>query len=147
MASLTILSIQELNTVVEKAKNLRNVTPFSFRILVNEIGFLIKNNKNLKQNYEKYKPLSLLAMPIFPLEIFYIANHCLVECPDEKCYNFVNNRNSKKFSFDVLKEDKHICEKCILKIEKNMKYILLDLRLFGINQKKMNPTKTIVICH
>ena len=57
MASLTIISVDELITVVEKAKELRKLTPYSFRILANKLGFLIKKNKNVQKNFEKYKPL------------------------------------------------------------------------------------------
>ena len=148
MASITIISIDELNTVVEKAKDLRKLTPFSFRILANKLGFLIKKNKNVKENFEKYKPLSLPAMPIFPLEVFYITNHSEVECPDEYCKNTQKVLNNNKFGFEVLDEPnlnkEYKCEKCILKIEKNMKFFLLDLRIleYGINKEENESDKT-----
>lgn len=48
MASLTIVSNEELQTVFTKADELINQTPYSFRILVNKLGFLVKKIIKLK---------------------------------------------------------------------------------------------------
>ena len=149
MTSLTITSIEELNTVIEKAKELRHQTPFSFRILANKLGFLIAKNKNVQETFEKYKPLSLPAMPIFPLEVLYITNHSEVECPDEQCKTVKTIRNNNKYGFEVVDksdmlEKDYKCEKCDLKIEKTMKFFLLDLRIleYGLNKEENESDKT-----
>ena len=148
MASLTIISVDELITVVEKAKELRKLTPYSFRILANKLGFLIKKNKNVQKNFEKYKPLSIPAMPIFPLEVFHITNHSEVECPDEDCENTKKILKNNKFCFEVLEKNninkEYKCEKCTLNIEKKMKFFLLDLRIleYGINNEENESDKT-----
>ena len=148
MASLTIMSNEELNIVVEKAKELRKQTPYSFRILANKLGFLVAKNKNVKKTFEKYKPLSLPAMPIFPLEVFHITNHSEIECPDEECKVLKNLRNDK-VGFEVLDKTndfngEYKCEKCVLKIEKKMQFFLLDLRIleYGINKEENESDKT-----
>ena len=149
MTSLTITSNEELTIVIEKAKELRQQTPFSFRILANKLGFLITRNKNVKETFEKYKPLSLPAMPIFPLEVLYITNHSEVECPDEQCKTVRTLRNNNKYGFeivdknDIYKKD-YKCENCDLKIEKKMKFFLLDLRIleYGLNKEENDSDKT-----
>ena len=45
MTTLTITSSEELNIIFDLALKLREQTPYSYRILVNKIGFLKKNNK------------------------------------------------------------------------------------------------------
>ena len=149
MTSLTINSIDELNIVVNKAQGLKNYTPFSFRILANKLGFLIPNNQNIKINFEKYKPLSLPAMPIFPLEVLYITNHTEVQCPDENCKTLVKFLKSKNYAIDIVKSESeeikdYKCEKCDLKINKNMKFFLLDLRIleYGLNKEENESDKT-----
>ena len=149
ISSLTITSNEELNSVIEKAKELRKQTPYSFRILADNLGFLICKNKNVKKNFEKYKPLSLPAMPIFPLEVFYITNHSEIDCPDEYCKNCRKIRNQNNLGFVVVDKlenynKNYKCEKCQLKIEKNMKFFLLDLRIleYGLNKEENESDKT-----
>ena len=149
MTSLTINSVDELNSVVNKAKELKNYTPFSFRILANKLGFLTPNNQNIKINFEKYKPLSLPAMPIFPLEVLYITNNAEVQCPDENCKTLVKYLESKNYAIDIVKSESeeikdYKCEKCDLKINKNMNFFLLDLRIleYGLNKEENESDKT-----
>ena len=149
MASLTIISNDELNIVVEKAKELRYQTPFSFRILANKLGFLVAKNKSVKEKFERYKPLSLPAMPIFPLEVLYITNGSEIECPDEECKISKKMKNNNKYGFEVVNkkevsQQKYKCEKCDLKIEKKIKFFLLDLRIleYGLNKEENESDKT-----
>lgn len=162
MAALTITSLEELNTVFDLALKLREKTPYSYRILVNKIGFLKKNNKNIKQAYELYQPQTIPAMPIFPLEIFNITNRNILDCVDPEC----KNCKSKEINIDKDKDDEysdlycydnkisdgflkfqenlesHICEKCDMKIEKKMQNILLDLRILKYDEKDDDTEKT-----
>ena len=155
MTSLTILTHEELKNIINMAKNLRTQTPYSFRILANKIGFLIKNNQNIKNTYELYKPKLIPAMPIFPLEILDITYKSL-NCIDPDCKNSKNKTavssldNSEycvieheyktntiyKFQEELI--NNHICEKCDMKIEKNMNYILLDLRILKYGKDNEN---------
>ena len=65
---------EELNTIIKIALDLRNNTPYSFRILANKLEFLKTNNKNVSFTFEKYKPESIKALPIYPKEILSEAN-------------------------------------------------------------------------
>ena len=163
MTALTIENKEEIKTIMNMAFELRTQTPYSFRILANKIGFLRTNNKHIKKNYEIYKPQSIPAMPIFPLEILSLTFKSGIECIDPECKN-----NRKKiavshldnteyeiieheeittnpiFNFQSALSQYHFCEKCDMKIEKNIKYILLDLRIlqYGGNQKDDDLDKT-----
>ena len=137
MSSLTIVSNEELNTVIDKAKELINVTPYSFRILANRLGFLIPRNPNIQKNYEKYKPLSLPAMPVFPLETLFITNQSEIECPDENCKSWEKILGKNASSKNENNDKDYQCEKCDLDVKKNMKYFLLDIRIleYGLNEE------------
>ena len=145
MSSLTIISNEELNTVIEKAKELIKHTPYSFRIFANELGFLIPRNPKILEKFERYRPLSMPAMPIFSLETLFITNHSEIECPDERCKYWDEFRKKQSPSFEIIGKDKNYkCEKCDLKVEKEMKFFLLDLRIleYGLNDEENESDKT-----
>ena len=163
ITTLSINTIEDLNNIMNLAFQLREKTPYSYRILANKIGFLKTNNKLIKNTYDFYKPQSIPAMPIFPLEIISITNKFTEECVDPDCFNCVLNKNYNK-NFDkkdyifkwedddfeisegFLKFEKHrlnhICEKCDMKIEKKMQYILLDLRILNYDEEDDDTEKT-----
>ena len=134
MVGLTITSKDELNDIIKIALELRKNTPYSFRLLSNEIGFLKINNKNIKENFDKYKPESIPTMPIFPIEILYQNYSNNIICPDPKCVNNkkykIENENETEVLNNEIINNNYSCEKCKMKIEKNINYIILDLRLF-----------------
>ena len=163
MTSLSITTMEELNTIFDMALKLREQTPYSYRILVNKIGFLKKNNKDIKKNYDLYQPQTIPAMPIFPLEIFSITSRDLIDCVDPECKNCKPNDNNifnennineyddlmpneNRISTGFLKFqellDNHLCEKCDMKIEKKMQYILLDLRILKYDEEDNDTEKT-----
>lgn len=163
MTSLSITTMEELNTIFDMALKLREQTPYSYRILVNKIGFLKKNNKDIKKNYDLYQPQTIPAMPIFPLEIFSITSRDLVDCVDPECKNSKPNDNNifnennineyddlmpneNRISTGFLKFqehlENHLCEKCDMKIEKKMQYILLDLRILKYDEEDNDTEKT-----
>ena len=88
MTALTITSIEELDIIFNKALQLREQTPYSYRNLVNKIGFLKKDNKEIKLAYELYQPQSIPAMPIFPVEIISITSKTCIDCVDPECKNW-----------------------------------------------------------
>lgn len=163
MTALTISNKDEIKTIMNMAFELRTQTPYSFRILANKIGFLRTNNKHIKKNYEIYKPQSIPAMPIFPLEILSLTFKSGIECIDPECknnrkkiavshldnteYEIIEHEEittSPIFNFQSALSQYHFCEKCDMKIEKNIKYILLDLRIlqYGGNQEDDDLDKT-----
>ena len=163
MTALTIENKEEIKTIMDMAFELRTQTPYSFRILANKIGFLRTNNKNIKKNFEIYKPQSIPAMPIFPLEILSLTFKSGIECIDPECknnkkkiafshldnteYEIIEHEDVKIspiFNFQSALSQYHFCEKCDMKIEKNIKYILLDLRIlqYGGNKEDDDFDKT-----
>ena len=160
MANLTILEKDELKEIINLAVDLRKKTPYSFRILANKLGILITRCKNLKERNMEYKPDLIQAIPIFPQEIFYMSNKNKIVCPNPDCVNskefskvyLKNGKTKLKLDFDILnkkskeefaeKKDqdnyKVLCEKCDMKIEKELNYILVDLRMIENKEENMD---------
>ncbi len=158
ISTLIISSKEEIDFIFSFASDLRKETPYSFRILANRLEIFNLNSKMLENAYEQYKPYSLIAMPIFPTEIFHICYNHLFKCPDELCKNCKNNNqiidtDKSIISYNV---ENHIennlnnnniinykCPHCDKKIDKRMKYILLDLRILEFqtfdNEKEKTP--------
>ncbi len=132
LSNLNINSIEELNNIIKIALDLRNHTPYGFRLLANKIGFLKANNKNIEKTFEKYKPESIPTMPVYPLEILQQdKNKNVILCSDPECKKnivFIDWENNSLM--EIKKEKNHICEKCDMNVNKSFNYILLDLRVF-----------------
>ena len=145
MSSLTIKNKEEIKLIFDMAIKLRQQTPYSFRILSNKLGFLKAKNSKVKELYEKYHPQTIPAMPIFPLELLSLTHKSGIECVDPECKNSKNkflsliseeyciiDKDEKEINilnFDNDIKKGHICEKCNMKIIKDIKYIMLDLRI------------------
>ena len=132
LSNLNINSIEELNNIIKITLDLRNHTSYGFRLLVNKIGFLKANNKNIEKTFEKYKPESIPTMPVYPLEILQQdKNKNVILCSDPECKKnivFIDWENNSLM--EIKKEKNHICEKCDMNVNKSFNYILLDLRVF-----------------
>lgn len=81
-------SCDEVIKIYKRAKIIRDRTPYSFRILTYNLEIFLPNSKNLKNSFSKFSVENLLAIPIYPSEIFSIAYSNIVDCPDEHCFNF-----------------------------------------------------------
>lgn len=127
ISQLTINSIEELDEIYSIALKLRTRTPYSFRILANMLQIFKENSTELEKMYETIKPDNFIAMPIFPSEIFYITYHNFMKCPDEECITTKENIDSL-FNPDSSSKI-YNCEHCDMKIEKDIQYVLLDLRI------------------
>ena len=146
MTSLAIRKKDELKQIFDVALELRQQTPYSFRILANKLGFLKAKNTKVKEMYELYHPQLIPAMPIFPLELLSLTYQSGIKCIDPYCKN-CNHKDldslGDDFDIDGIKKREditifnfhnslktgHLCEKCDMKIEKKIKYITLDLRI------------------
>ena len=139
LLNLTFNTKEEIDETIKDALDLRKVTPYSYRFLANEIGLYANSNlyENYLNNFELYEPYLIPTMPIFPLEVlhknFEYTNKII--CPDKDCkYNKKNNKVTIDWEKDTTytQEDNknYVCEKCNLKIVKNLNYIILDLRLY-----------------
>ena len=165
LTSLTFRSNEELKKIIKIAKELREKTPYSFRLLANKIGFLKKRNTDIKNSYEKYKPEMLPAMPIFPSEVLFITYKSQINCINPNCKKYMNNFELEKpkklrasFTFKANKKEERKlsritqldsnleyqekCEKCDWGILKTMQYILLDLRILEYSEKESDSDKT-----
>lgn len=148
LSQLYIRSINEADEIIKIAFNIKNTTPFSFRLMARKLEIFKPKSNRLKDLFDLYEPESMLAMPILPSEIFQIAYNNIVSCPDNICKNFKNlyeitekspyNKNQENDYF----RDK-LCFYCDKKkrggdnntITQNISYILLDLR---ISKEKSN---------
>jgi hypothetical protein len=116
------LTKKELKDIVDMADELNKCTPYSFRVLANELGILKPKNTNLKEKYEEYKPQLIPAMPIFPQEVFYLL-YDEIKCPDPHC------ENEKGFQKTIMKDGTVKCK---------IDFSLLDDQDFNDYGEKMN---------
>jgi hypothetical protein len=102
LSQLCIKSIEEVEQIVTIAKDLRNKTPYSLRLIANKLDIFKPYSIQLKQLFFFYQPENFLAMPILASEIFFIAYNNIVTCPDICCKNFrkyFNNDNDSNFFY------------------------------------------------
>ena len=170
IGNLPIKSTNDIDIIFNKALELRNNTPYSFRLWANKIGFLHKGNKEVEKNYEKYQPNNFMALPLFPSEILFMMYNTKISCIDPRCINYINNlfkvspkkgfikkdennkNNKNNFQYkDKLynlkqlysKEKEHICEKCSMKLNKSFNYILFDIRMNNQFNSDLNETGSL----
>lgn len=79
-----------INKIFHKAKIIRSATPYSFRLFFEKLEIFKPNSKKHKELNERIQPEQLIALPILPSEIFYVAYNKIVTCPDKNCQNFKN---------------------------------------------------------
>ena len=143
LVNLTFDSKEEITNIINMAFELRNLTPYSYRFLSNKVGLYKSNILKEKNNFEILHQNFVPTMPIFPLEILfgkYKSSNKII-CPDKQC---PNNKKNDKITIYWEKDNlytssrilDYICEKCTFKIEKNINYIILDLRLYKPSQFK-----------
>ena len=136
ITKLTIDTIDELKEIIDIAFELRKNTPHSFRILVNHLQIYKMHSKELKKCYEIIKPDSLITMPIFPKEIFYIC-YPNVKCPDEYCDNINDDDNINKNIKNNIN-----CEFCKYYLTNKLNYIIIDLRILEFGTFEDENEKT-----
>ena len=128
ITTISIDSIQEVDTIFDEALKLRENTPYSFRMLANSLEIFKLHCEDPKSIYEKYRPDKFLTLPIFPSEIFYICFNGETKCPDKNCRNNTKNKN-KNEDENITNLNLKKCEYCDMNIKKDLNYIVLDLRL------------------
>jgi len=131
LCTISIDSIEEIDKIYQNAIKLRDNTPYSFRIFANLLEIFKYHCEDPKAIYEKYKPDTLLTIPIFPSEIFYICYNGATKCPIDTCKNNTKNKNDKNEEESNKNNNLNLkkCEYCDMKIKKDLNYILLDLRI------------------
>jgi hypothetical protein len=149
ITAISIDSIEEIDKIYEDAIKLRENTPYSFRIFANLLEIFKYHCEDPKAIYEKYRPDTLLTLPIFPSEIFYVCYNRATKCPIDTCKNNTKNlkdNNEEKTDENSLNLTK--CEFCDMGLKKDLHYILLDLRILefeGQDEKRGFLPKVIKI--
>ena len=125
---INIETEQDIDTIFKMALDLRQKTPYSFRLFALKLDVLKHRSIQHKAKYDLYHPDTLISLPIFPSEILYICYKDIIKCPDE------NHIKSIHFKAN--------CEHCDMKIEKDINYILFDLRILEKGKFESNNEKT-----
>ena len=133
LSQLQISTIEEVNKVLNFSTDIRDKTPKSLYLLSNKLEIFNYDSKKLKYLYNEYKPDKMLALPIFPNDIFCIIYKNLIGCPDEKCENFLKKRKFNNLSRCIYCRDKVV--------KKKISYVVFDLRIFEDEENKDNKNK------
>ena len=121
LSDLHINTIEEVNKIINLATEIRDKTPNSIYLLSNKLEIFDYNSKNLQILYEKYSPDQMLALPIFPNELFCFIYQDLFSCPYENCENFLKNKQSDLSNCIYCRNNE---------LKKDIKYIIFDIRIF-----------------
>ena len=134
LSQMAFTSIDEVDRTIERALDLSDLTPSSFRLFSNRLEIFKYRSPRLKELYECYDPDNLLAMPIFPSEILTITYKDSFGCPDCQCVNF--DLRKKKFNKQA---QCYFCQAKVL--ENKISFLLLDLRIADSASKINAPEK------
>ena len=140
LSQLRIQDIEEVNKILDSAVDLRDKTPYSFRLYAEKLEIFKFKSSKLKELYEKFDPENLLCMPIYPSEMLRITYKDFIGCPDEFCLKF----DSKQSTMEESKIEKTVkkCYHCENHINRdNVTYIILDLRTFDNLDKENKPKR------
>jgi len=113
ISSITLKNIKMIDEIFTNAKRLRAITPYSFRLFFDKMEIFNPFSIRHKENFELYKPESILCLPILPCEIFYITYNNILKCPDNRCENFIDKEELEKYNenFDIGENKREINEK------------------------------------
>ncbi|MCQ2817427.1 MAG: TBC domain-containing protein [archaeon] len=121
-SKLTIETEEQLIQIVKSAKDIRDKTPYSFRILVNKLQIFKPRSRRLRELFEKYNTENMLALPILPSEILFNFYLSETKCVDNQC---------KYFLKDYVNDNEQECYYCKNKLKLFRKnYFVIDMRTF-----------------
>lgn len=95
---MALKDFKMVDEIFHNAKRLRAITPYSFRLFFDKMEIFNPFGKRHKENFDKYKPESILCLPILPSEIFYITYNNLLKCPDRRCENFIDKKELEEYN-------------------------------------------------
>ncbi len=117
LSQLSLKTIDEVEAVFTYAIELRDKTPYSLRLMARKLEIFKPHSNRLKELFHLYEPENMMAMPILPSEVFFIAYNNIVSCPDLMCKNFknifdddgeiVNSEEKNNFYCNLHGEDYH----------------------------------------
>ena len=138
-SKIQISTKEKLSEFVKTAREMRQNTPLSLRILIKNLEIFKSRTSRLKEMYEKYNPEQMLAMPVLPEEllcIMYSKNNS--PCPNEKCPNFFIKKDNDNLDKNQINAFCEICKNPNFK--NKIKYIVIDLRIKNDTQIKDSIT-------
>jgi len=97
-------SCDDVHQIYKNALEVRKNTPFSFRILANNLELFKPNSPNLKTLFYKYDVENIMALPMFPSEVLSITYGNILNCPDDKCSIFQKRILNDKLEMNKLEE-------------------------------------------
>ncbi len=102
LSAMYLKSCEDVEKIYKEALEIRDQTPFSFRILIHNLEIFKTNSTNLKDAFYKYDIDNIITLPMFTSEIFYITYGNIVNCPDEKCSIYQKRILENKFEVNKL---------------------------------------------
>ena len=129
-SKIQISTKEKLSEFVKTAREIRQNTPLSLRILIKNLEIFKSRTTRVKEMYEKYNPEQMLVMPVLPEELLCMMySKKNIPCPNEKCINFFMNNEVKTDDNNIDKNQNIFCEICRNhNFKKKIKYIIIDLR-------------------
>ena len=117
VSQINVDSVKDVETIIEIALSLNNMTPVSYRMIANNVG-LFNRNKGIIKEYEVDQ---MEVMSMFPSEIVKYLYACKVTCYDNKCACYLQSYCTEPDDF---------CEYCKLnyvgEIQRNL--VIIDIR-------------------
>ncbi len=95
---MALKDFKMVDEIYNNAKKLRAITPYSFKLFFDKMEIFNPFSNRHKENFDKYKPESILCLPILPSEIFYITFSNLLKCPDRRCENFIDKKELEEYN-------------------------------------------------
>ena len=105
ISQFTLKDEEMIEKIFNNAKVIRSATPYSFRLYFDKLEILKQDSKRHKELFERLQPELLIALPILPSEIFYVAYNKIVTCPDKNCFHFKNLFDYEKNLIPEIKEN------------------------------------------
>jgi len=102
LSAMYLKSCDDVHIIYKNALEIRKNTPYSFRILANNLEIFKPNSNNLKQLFYKYNVENIMALPMYPSELFFITYGNIITCPDDKCSVFQKRILENRLEIDKL---------------------------------------------
>jgi hypothetical protein len=106
LSQLCIKNITEVELIFQRAKKIKEQTPYSLKLLAMKLEIFKANSTRVKELFLLYEPESLICLPILPSEVFFIAYNNIIKCPDYECKNFRNQEEFDTYNGEQLRQSK-----------------------------------------
>lgn len=126
LCSITIDSEDQLNLLITKANQIKEETPYSFKLMIDSINMFNIN----REFHSKEKEIeNLPLMPILAYELCHLARPDIFKCPNAYCSNITKYNNLTSIT-NKKEGDCWICNDKIKNDKKDIydSYIILDIR-------------------